>query len=266
MQAEAQRHIDSSISKTVNVPTDFPFDRFESIYRLAYERGLKGCTTFRPGGHLEGVLVRSEDRPAAGAVPAPAAAAEGVVAAGSSAAAAPPSRRPGELGGTTYKVRTPVSREAFYVTINDIDDGGRRRPYEIFINTKNLQHYSWIVAMTRLISAIFRRERDPAFLVEELKSIHDPEGGYFSGGEYVPSLAAEIGRVIARHLRALGLMAPEPESDTDAGEMDEGTAVSLAAAPPPAARLPLCPACNQPRLVMQEGCKKCLACGYSKCG
>jgi len=97
------------------------------------------------------------------------------------------------LHGTTYKLRTPVSKEAFYVTINDIEENGKRRPYEVFINTKNLQHFSWLVAMTRLISAIFRREEDPSFLVEELLSIYDPAGGYFSEGEYVPSLLRRSG-------------------------------------------------------------------------
>ena len=112
-----------------------------------------------------------------------------------------PPKRPVELEGTTYKIRTPLAADALYVTINDlIEEDGRRRPYEIFINTKNLQYFSWIVAMTRLISSVFRHDPAPRFLVEELKSIYDPNGGYFSEGTYIPSLAADIGRIIEKHL------------------------------------------------------------------
>ena len=128
-------------------------------------------------------------------------------------------KRPASLEGVTYKVRTPVSKEAFYVTINDITgEDGKKRPYEIFINTKNLQHYSWIVAITRLCSAIFRQEQDPSFVIEELSSIYDPGGGYFSEGEFIPSLPAELGRVIARHLTALGLYKAKRKKDDDKPE------------------------------------------------
>jgi ribonucleoside-diphosphate reductase alpha chain len=241
MQAALQRHVDSAISKTINVPADIPFDDFRDIYMQAYDLGLKGCTTFRPSEHITGVLLRQEEKP--GAAPErkdfPA--------------------RPDRLAGTTYKIKTPLSPDAFYVTINDICENGAVRPYEVFINTKNLQHFSWIVAMTRLISAVFRREPDPSFLVEELKSIYDPAGGYFSHGEYVPSLPAELGRVIAAHLQRLGIMAAPAAAEGAAG--GEPTAVTPLATP----ALPICPKCHQPGLTMQENCLKCRHCDYSKC-
>ena len=237
MQAAMQRYVDSSISKTINVPEDFPFEEFKDIYLYAYESGLKGCTTFRPNEHITGVLVKkkAKDSPKE----------NGVVELTS---------RPEELRGTTYKVKTPLNKDAFYITINDIEEDGSYRPYEIFVNTKNLQHFSWIVSMTRLISAVFRRESDPSFLVEELRSIHDPNGGYFSNGEYVPSLPAEIGRLIASHLEKLGVK--EGKDKTDGGGDETGTG----------SRLPICPMCNKPGLVIEEGCIKCRQCDYSKCG
>ncbi|MCX7847251.1 MAG: adenosylcobalamin-dependent ribonucleoside-diphosphate reductase [bacterium] len=195
MQAALQPYVDSSISKTINVPTEFPFEQFEDIYMYAYERGLKGCTTFRPNERMMGVLVRKEEKKEQGS--------SGEVSAGESEFI---QRRPIELYGKTYKIKTPLLAQSLYITINDIREAnGRLRPFEIFINCKNLQHFSWMVAMTRLISAVFRRTSDPSFLVEELKSIFDPNGGYFREGRYVPSLVAEIGEVIEEHLRSLGI-------------------------------------------------------------
>lgn len=248
IQAALQRHVDSSISKTINVPTEFPFEEFKNIYFKAYELGLKGCTTFRPSANITGVLVKDsgtkkdEPRPEAIEISAPS--------------------RPKELEGTTYKIKTPLSADAFYVTINDlIEEDGGRRPYEIFINTKNLQHFSWIVAMTRLISAVFRHDPEPKFLVDELKSIYDPNGGYFSDGAYIPSLAADIGRVIEKHLEKIGIIQPSRPR----GAKGESSAPAAAKASSSSGHQ-LCPFCNERKLVMQEGCVKCLACGYAKCG
>ena len=240
MQAILQKYIDSSISKTINIPTEYPFDKFKDLYLYAYEKGLKGCTTFRPSEHIMGVLVKKEDKKEVHSAPVkfiP---------------------RPTELEGTTYKIKTPLSPDALYLTINDIIDNNKRRPYELFINTKNLQHFSWIVAMTRLISAVLRKEEDPSFLVEELKSIYDPNGGYFSNGRFVPSLAADIGLVIDQHLKKIGLKdaIKEKKHLTDK-ELSEKSK---------AGNLMICPSCNEKGLYSSENCLKCILCGYSKCG
>jgi ribonucleoside-diphosphate reductase alpha chain len=196
MQAALQPCIDSAISKTVNIPAEFPFDKFQNIYMYAYEKGLKGCTTFRPNTNIAGVLVRKEDKQ------------EKDGQAGEPTDDEFISTRPIQLNGKTYKIKTPLSAQALYITINDvIEPDGGVRPFEIFINSKNLQHFSWMVAMTRLISAVFRRTSNPSFLVEELRSIFDPNGGYFKNGHYVPSLVAEIGDVIEKHLLSIGITA-----------------------------------------------------------
>jgi ribonucleoside-diphosphate reductase alpha chain len=170
-----------------------------------------------------------------------------------------PLDRPGELSGWTYKVRWPDLDHAFYITINDIDDGGRRRPFEIFINSKNMEHYAWTVALTRMISAVFRRGGDVSFVVEELKAVFDPRGGQWTGGRYVPSLLAAIGEVIEHHLIAIGFMAKPSDTVNDA----QRAAAAAAGAEGVAVRS--CPRCGAPGLVKLEGCDTCMACGYSKC-
>ena len=241
MQAAAQKWVDSAISKTINVPTGMAFEDFRDIYTKAWTLGLKGCTAFRPSEKIRGVMVKTEERPT-GPKQVPVQTSLPV--------------RPASLSGTTYKIRTPLSPDAFYVTVNNIEDGGSLRPYEVFINTKNLQHFSWIVAMTRLISAVFRREPDPSFLVDELKSIYDPAGGYFKDGVYVPSLPAELGGVIEKHLKALGIGTPVPV-EVERVEILPSETVSV---------LNLCPKCKQPGLVVAEGCERCTRCDYSRCG
>jgi hypothetical protein len=202
IQAALQTYVDSSISKTINIPTDYPYEDFKNIYLTAYEKGLKGCTTFRPSEHITGVLIREEDKKKDEKKEEKKELEHPII------IRPQPPKRPLELEGTTYKIRTPLAADALYVTINDlVEEDGRRRPYEIFINTKNLQYFSWIVAMTRLISSVFRHDPAPKFLVEELKSIYDPNGGYFSDGTYIPSLAADIGRIIEKHLAKIGIMA-----------------------------------------------------------
>lgn len=187
--------------------------------------------------------------------------------------------RPEALSGTTYKIKVPDSAHALYVTVNDIvlnpgTEHELRRPFEIFINSKNMDHFQWIVALTRIMSAVFRKGGDVTFLVEELHSVFDPRGGYFrKGGRYVPSLVAEIGDVLEQHLRSIGMLTDEPDphrqrylDDTRAayaertGQGDDPAGAGF----PPEARL--CLKCHTKAVVSLDNCLTCLNCGESKCG
>ena len=172
--------------------------------------------------------------------------------------------RPEQLLGSTYKIKTPLSPHALYVTINDIvlnpgTDFEQRRPFEIFINSKSMEHFQWIVALTRIVSAVFRKGGDVTFLVDELRSVFDPKGGYFKkGGKYMPSLVAEIGDVIDTHLRQIGML-------PGASVVSPPKAVAGAGGGIPAdARF--CSACNSKAVVSIDNCLTCLNCGDSKCG
>lgn len=175
------------------------------------------------------------------------------------AAPTPPAllNRANALEGKTYKIKTPMSEHALYVTINNILDNGIKKPFEIFINSKNMENFAWIVAFTRVISAVFRHGGDATFLVEEMKSVFDPKGGYFKpGGKFMPSLVAEIGHVLESHLIGIGAMQPidiPPELQAKR-ESAKGTAGTL------------CPQCGQMAVARLDGCDTCLDCGYSKCG
>jgi ribonucleoside-diphosphate reductase alpha chain len=241
MQAAVQRYVDSAISKTINVPADIDFADFQDVYRNAYRSGCKGCTTYRPNDITGSVL---EVKPAETPAPAP--------------AAGELMLRAEKLSGATYKLRWPDSEHAMYVTINDIEKDGVVRPFEIFVNSKNLEHYAWVVALTRMISAVFRRGGEVAFVAEELKQVFDPRGGQWSNGRYIPSLVAAIGDVIERHMIETGfLVVPEPLF-----AKSEATTSPVAGTP----LGPLCPKCSQPGLVREAGCLSCLQCGWSKCG
>jgi hypothetical protein len=187
--------------------------------------------------------------------------------------------RPEMLLGSTYKIKTPLSEHALYVTINDIvlnqgTEHELRRPFEIFINSKNMDHFQWIVALTRIMSAVFRKGGDCTFLVEELRSVFDPRGGYFKkGGKFMPSLVAEIGDVLESHLRMIGLLKDETldkhqkkliaekraEYERSLNQAEHGTPEEF---PDGAA---LCPKCNTKAMIQLEGCLSCLNCGESKC-
>ena len=188
--------------------------------------------------------------------------------------------RPDMLLGSTYKIKTPLTEHALYVTINDIilnpgTEHELRRPFEIFINSKNMDHFQWIVALTRIISAVFRKGGDVTFLVEELRSVFDPRGGYFKkGGKYMPSLVAEIGDVIECHLRMIGLI---KDDELDAHQRryleqkrDEYAAYSRSAESADGDGFPegagLCTKCNTKAMIQMDGCMTCLNCGESKCG
>jgi ribonucleoside-diphosphate reductase alpha chain len=279
MQGAVQAHVDSSISKTINCPADLSFEAFKNVYLEAYDLGLKGCTTYRPNAVTGAVLTRSA--PAAEpAAPSHEPLGEPLLPGlgpperqGEVVYIAKPLQREPVLEGYTYKLRWPGSDHSLYITINDIERDGRRRPFEVFINTKNLEHYAWTVALTRMISAIFRRGGDVSFVVEELKAIFDPQGGQWMAGRYVPSLIAAIGQVIEGHMIRIGFL--NPPHAPGAKETAEPKVLAAAGAPlsGPQAQLPpttaaagrICPRCSQPALQRRDGCWECDACGYSRC-
>ncbi|MGD9862776.1 MAG: adenosylcobalamin-dependent ribonucleoside-diphosphate reductase [Pseudodonghicola sp.] len=257
MQAAAQKWIDSSISKTINCPEDISFDAFKDVYLQAYETGCKGCTTYRPNDVTGSVLSVSESSEAAPGEAQSKGAGE-TVAGAEVVYMSEPLDRPQALEGNTYKLKWPDSEHAIYLTINDIVINGHRRPFEVFINSKNMEHYAWTLALTRMISAVFRRGGDVSFVVEELKAVFDPRGGAWVQGKYIPSILAAIGGVIERHLVAIGFIGGEGmglKSDPQA------QVVNL-----DAPRGKACPSCGQYDMRMVEGCMTCASCGYSKCG
>ena len=188
--------------------------------------------------------------------------------------------RPEMLLGSTYKVKTPISDHAMYVTINDIllnvdTDFEQRRPFEIFINSKNLDHYQWIVALTRIMSAVFRKGGDVTFIVDELKAVFDPRGGYWQpGGKFMPSIIAELGHIVEKHLQYIGLLPKETLDEHQRQlvemkrqEFEEQTKQQDAFAKsefPAGAQL--CSKCSTTAVVLMDGCMTCLSCGESKCG
>ena len=348
MQAAAQEWVDSSISKTINVPADIAFEDFVDVYREAWRTGCKGCTTYRPNAVTGAVLAaeassprktdstlsatpadrlqmamsskgyrrRSEladamkvdrgylirfldgkwnlteewasrfgealdveagwllfgdqaDQPAppGGTAGQPPTAPQGGGFSPTRGRGLPSERsgvvqvseplpRPAELPGQTYKLRWPPSAHALYITINDVEMDGRRRPFEIFVNSKNMEHFAWMVGLTRMISAVFRRGGDVSFVVEELKAVFDPRGGAWMAGRYVPSILAAIGDVIERHMLAIGFL----KGNAELGNADPEVRIEPVA--PPAA----CPQCGAPDLRAAEGCATCGTCGYSACG
>ena len=189
-----------------------------------------------------------------------------------------PLARPDKITGSTYKVKTPVTEHALYITINDVimNEGTNqehRRPFEIFVNSKNMEHFQWIVGLTRVMSAVFRKGGDLTFLIEELESVFDPNGGYYKkGGKYVPSLVAELGQVLEEHLKNIGMLkVTEPEAHQQQ-LIDDKKAEYLKKNPdklddsgfPKDAQL--CNKCQTKAAIMMDGCLTCLNCGESKCG
>ena len=250
MQAAAQKWIDSSISKTINCPEDIDFDDFQDVYMQAYETGCKGCTTYRPNDVTGSVLSVSESSEA---VPEADQGADVIY-------MAEPLDRPQALEGNTYKLKWPDSEHAIYVTVNDVIINDHRRPFEVFINSKNMEHFAWTVALTRMISAVFRRGGDVSFVVEELKAVFDPRGGAWVQGKYIPSILAAIGGVLEQHMIAIGFLAGEgmglkedPKASQQVVNLNEN-------------RGKACPSCGQFDMQMVEGCMTCRSCGHSKCG
>jgi ribonucleoside-diphosphate reductase alpha chain len=266
MQAAVQKYIDSSISKTINLPADIAFDSFKDIYLQAYELGCKGCTTYRPNDVTGAVLTVRKEAPTREPelpLPAPAMKPADVYEAGGVVYMTQPLSRPESLPGRTYKIKWPDGEHAMYITVNDVIQDGRRRPFEIFINSKNMEHYAWTVGLTRMISAVFRRGGDVAFVVEEMKAVFDPRGGAWMGGKYVPSLLAAIGDVIEHHMIDIGFM---PAKESGPKEIAQRQVANLPTGGAVAARMAQCPKCGEASLIRVEGCDQCTSCGYSKCG
>ena len=252
MQAAAQKWIDSSISKTINCPEDISFDDFKEVYMAAWDQGCKGCTTYRPNAVTGSVLSVSESSEKTPSEAPQTAETNG----GEVVYLSDPLDRPAALEGQTYKIKWPGSEHALYITINDIVIAGHRRPFEVFINSKNMEHFAWTVALTRMISAVFRRGGDVSFVVEELKAVFDPRGGAWMEGRYIPSILAAIGGVIEKHLVLIGFIEGE-----GMGLKADPKAEVVAARPGKA-----CESCGSFDLRMVEGCMTCGSCGQSKCG
>ena len=317
MQAALQPFVDSAISKTINCPEALPFEAFREIYTKAYAQGLKGCTTYRPNlvtgavlshapaeaakpdpqsGAASASILPEQDVRSVPHAPPPAATGDTIPSPSSGVVyMTKPLERDAALEGLTYKIKWPASPHALYVTINDIVRDGRRRPFEIFINTKNLEHYAWTVALTRMISAVFRRGGDVTFVAEELKAVFDPEGGHWMGGRYVASLLAAIGDVIEEHMIRTGFLVLDRDKQADQQQLKRdvtafsapGNASSTGSATsgsdtsgskrPPAAEPNgsnsrqaslgrTCPRCGNRGLYRVEGCWTCNDCTYSHCG
>jgi len=276
MQAAVQKYVDSSISKTINCPEDISFEAFRDIYMHSYDLGCKGCTTYRPNDVTGAVLEVKKDETAANQPELPFEAAEprarDEFEAGGVVYITQPLERPEELPGSTYKLKWPDSEHAIYITLNDIIKDGRRRPFEIFMNSKNVDNYAWTVGLTRMISAVFRRGGDVSFVVEELKAVFDPRGGQWMGRKYVPSLLAAIGDVIEYHMKQIGFLATDDEigenrkehAGSVGGDFDETAHQKVVGLPEMGLRQ--CPKCGEAGLIRQEGCDVCTSCTYSKCG
>lgn len=277
MQAALQPHVDSAISKTINCPEGITYDAFASIYRDAYDLGLKGCTAFRPN-KVTGSILEETPTPAAPTqerkMLRPADTSGGIV------YMAPPLERDAILAGETFKIDGPGKGETLFVTINDIERDGRRRPYEIFINGAAPEHHAWAQALARLVSAIFRRGGDTTFVAQELKAILDPEAA--SPSPMAPSLLAAIGGAIEQHMRRLGASTPSSEalplrmplaaaahvstaSDFATPTARGETTITEPTSPISAGANVTCPRCSEPSYHREAGCWICRNCGLSRC-
>ena len=257
MQAAVQEYIDSSISKTINCPEDIEFETFKAVYKSAYDLGCKGCTTYRPNDITGSVLSvgKNENKSNEELLSEEKSKGQEIIDDKPFA----PLERPEQLDGKTYKIKWPESDHAIYITMNDIMQNGERRPFEIFINSKNMEHFAWTVALTRMISAVFRRGGEISFVVEELKAVFDPRGGAWMERRYIPSLLAAIGEVIEKHMIEIGFLPKEKSVSKNVGRgenilnfrNEKGNS---------------CPSCGSLGMLRQEGCDVCTACGHSKCG
>lgn len=236
VMAQVQKYVDASISKTINLPKETTVEQMQDIYMLAYQAGLKGCTVYRAGS-LDEVIKKKDDSKKETHLHSQ-------------------FTRPYSLEGVTYKVKLPESKHAFYLTFTHYKKDGKVKPVELFVNTKDPAVEEWTKAFGRIISAVFRNVEDPSFLAEELKEVMG-RSGFWSAQrrKWVPSLIAEFGNVMQDYFFQIGLMEPEVPVEVYEREVSHNPG-SLA----------YCRVCGQQALVYEEGCLKCLACGYTKCG
>jgi ribonucleoside-diphosphate reductase alpha chain len=263
MQAAAQKWVDSSISKTINCPEDIPFEDFKDVYMQAWKSGCKGCTTYRPNDITGSVLSVEK--------PEEAVEAEAVEVEAEKVNSSEPMPRPEKLVGATYKLKWPGAAHPFYVTVNDsVDDMGNHRPFEVFVNTQNIDAQAWITALTRMISAVFRRGGDVSFVAKELKDVFDPTGGNFIPGKrFVPSLIALIGHTIFDHMVETGYIpasaAPEKVAPAQVAKVEKVETHEDVDANDGGYLNTPCPECGEYKMRPMGGCPTC-ECGYSKCG
>jgi ribonucleoside-diphosphate reductase alpha chain len=251
MQSAVQKWVDSSISKTINVPEDILFKDFKRVYTDAYAMGCKGCTTYRPNEVTGSVISIEKDEPEK-TDEAPNTFDESAHQEYFGTADTAPRQR--MLNGQTYKLKWEGSN--FYVTINNRIQNGRLTPFEIFINTQDMSHFQWTVALTRMMSSVFRRNSDIQFVIEDLKSIMDPNGGAWVDGKYMPSFIALLGRTLEQHLDFL----------SDGGQTT-GPDEEINFDPQPTVGKPMqCTQCKGFNVHLSGGCPVCADCGHSKCG
>lgn len=259
MQAAVQKWVDSSISKTINCPEDISFEEFENIYLSAYDMGCKGCTTYRPNAVTGSVLSvdpePKEDKPVEEEVfqdPTP------------PYIPTAPMPRKKSLCGNTYKLKWNDSN--YYVTINNfMDDNGVFIPFEIFINTQDMSQFQWTVALTRMMSSVFRRGGDISFVIEDLKCIMDPNGGAWVDGRYVPSFIALLGYTLEEHVKSLNantLVVQDMLQNFDGFQFKPKTETAIVQ---PEVKPDQCPSCKSFAVMIVSGCPVCVDCGHSKC-
>lgn len=239
MQAAAQRWIDSSISKTINVPKDMPYEQFAKVYELSYALGCKGCTTYRPSDIRGSVLSKPGET-------------------SSSILAETLPERPEELSGRTYKIKWPSLSSALYLTVNETSDGN---PFEVFLSSKDAKFHDWATALTVMITAIFRKGGDVSFVARELQQIQSLNDSAFKEGKHHPSLAAYIGFVLEKHIFGVGITPTMLQKANNLSNLIEAPKMHVSSLTGER-----CPNCQKLALQRKEGCKVCSNCDFTTCG
>jgi len=279
VQAAWQKHVDSSISKTVNCSTDMPFEEFEGVYLAAYESGCKGCTTYRydPAAGRGSVLSEVDDKPIVSVTNLSGETVtlnlnqygEAVVTEETFDNVRP---RPDIVPGNTHKVKWPTTGDNIYITVTNVDG----EPLELFIKHQDSSIGEWTDALSRMVTGVMRRGGDLRFIVDQLSKVGSTSGGAFVDGVYRPSVVAAIAGVVEKEFKSLGVYEraigmpignnknDEAEPTAEALQAKDATErkdehVSVANGAP-------CPNCKQPFLRRESGCDSCALCGYLRCG